>query len=449
MQNFEYIKKTDKIFFVGIGGISQSALALYLKSLGYEVLGSDKAENEQVRKLKTHGVKVYIGHKKENVIGVNVCVYTSAVNDANPEIAYLKNSGARLIKRSELLAEIVKLFKTSVGVSGTHGKTTTTTMICEILTKSKNRVTGFIGGESLSFGNLLIGSSDTIVFEACEYKKNFLDILPKISVVLNVDNDHADTFIDENDRITTFKKFAENTLCFYNKDDEACKKVAPYSAISFAIKNNAIYNAVNLRKNQTGYSFTVKYYNKSLGRIHLSASGKHNVYNALASFSVAHTLGVCPRQIKSALENYGGVKRRNEYLGKFNGADFYADYAHHPKEISSYLEIYSKKYKDVTVIFQPHTFSRTKALMNDFVKCFNQELSVYIYKTYSARENYDKEGSALKLCENIKKNSCQNAIYLNTDKALKALLNSKAVQGKIVLIIGAGDLYNIVKKFLK
>lgn len=448
MREIYSIEKKEKVFFVGIGGVSMSGLAVYLKKLGYDVLGSDKVNSEQTENLVKNGIKVFIGHKKENVSGATIGVYSSAISNENPELLALKKSGARLIKRSELLGEIIKGYKVSVGVSGSHGKTTTTTMITEILKASCKSVTAFVGGESVSFGNLLIGNGDIIVFEACEYKKNFLDLKPTISVVLNIDDDHADTFVDEKDRVSTFNEYAKDSLCFYNKDDESASKLNLYTSISFGIDKRAVFRAINVRKNDLGYSFTIVRYNKKIERINLKIKGRHNVYNALVSFAVAYSLGVEQKIIKRSLENFGGVKRRNEFLGEFNGAKIYADYAHHPSEIKAYLDCFNENFKDVVVIFQPHTYSRTRALMGKFIECFSEKFPVYIYKTYPAREKHDIKGSGYTLYKELKRKIGPSAYYLKNETELKGVVLSKKMENKTILVIGAGDVYEKIKKFL-
>ncbi len=448
MQTKLQIFEQEKIFFIGIGGVSMSALALYLKSVNLKVGGSDQTQSAETLKLKDNGIEVFIGHNQNNINGYTMVVYTSAINGLNPELMRAKQLGLKILRRSELLGIIVKGYNNSIAVCGSHGKTTTTSMLTCVFNNSALNPTAFIGGSSPSLNNLIKGKNDYVILEACEYKKNFLDIKPKISVVLNIDDDHVDTFTSEKDRYETFSEFTKNTLCFYNKDDIKNYSLSAKKLISFGIKSDCDYLAVNIRKNQNGYSFTVKHNFQNLIRVNLKVSGKHNVYNALACIAVSHHFKLNLKLVKFALENFNGVKRRNEYLGSFLGLKVFADYAHHPTEIKAYLDSQNKNLKDSIVVFQPHTYSRTKVLKEKFVKVLLKDFNLIIYKTYSAREKYDRNGSAKSLFYAIKEKGKPNVYYVESKKNFLSTIKLLKNGNNRLYVLGAGDIYQIMKDYI-
>lgn len=445
MLNLSKFNKIKSIFFIGIGGISMSALALFFKNANYKVGGSDIKFSNETDTLTSNGVTIFIGHNASNIIGYDAIVYTSAISSDNPELLTAKKLGLKIFKRSEILGEITKLYKNSIAVCGSHGKTTTTTLIYRALNYCNLCPTGFIGGISDNESNYQKGNKDYLVLEACEYKKNFLDIKPTVSVVLNIDDDHVDTFTSSEDRENTFSEFAKNTICLYNYDDKACKNIKAKNLISFGLYEGADYRAVYIRKNKNAYSFTVKYKNKALVRINLKLEGKYNIYNALSAVSVAHYFGLDLKLVKRAIESFGGVKRRNEYLGKIESLNSYADYAHHPSEIKAYLSSKKEILDKTIVVFQPHTYSRTKTLKENFVSSLLGQHDLIIYKTYPAREKFDYSGSAYSLYKAIKKIKA-NTFYAKNDKELLSIIIRLKSTKQNLLILGAGDLYDIIKK---
>lgn len=448
MDVLEIYKNSNKVHFVGIGGVSMSSLAEYAVNNGKSVSGSDIGESSKIEKLIKKGATVYNFHHKNNVSGANLVVVSSAIREDNPEIVFAKEKGLPIIKRSELLNAFMKEYRKRVAVSGCHGKTTTTAMIGEILKEAKHYPTVFLGGEYGKEENLCIGKSDVVVAEACEYKRNLLDISADISVVLNVDNDHMDCYESMSDLVDTFRRFAQNGLSVINKDDKYFDSLCGVSTISFGINSFANYKAERLKNKENGYSFTVYAYSRKAERINLKIKGKHNVYNALASYAVCDLLGVPSFTIKKALENFTGVKRRNEYIGKIQNAKVFADYAHHPKEIQSILDVYAIKGEEVAVVFQPHTYSRTKNLMSDFVDTLKKVDKLYILDTYSAREDYDSEGSAKALSENINY-SGGKSVFVKNEEELKTKLKYIAKETNVFLFLGAGDVYDICKSIAK
>ncbi len=423
-----------------------SALAEYLLSKGKSVSGSDRTENEQTDRLKKLGSKIFAGHYSKNVNGSQAVVYTSAINDDNPELKFAKKHGIPLIKRSELLSEALNEYKTSICVAGSHGKTTCTAMLSRVLKDLELSPTAFIGGEDVVLGNFHKGDGDFVVCEACEYKRNFLNLQSKIKIALNIDNDHLDSFGSMENAVKDFRAFVKNSVAFVNADDENCKSLAGVKTYTFGIEGIADYTAKRIKKKRYGIRFAVYKNDKKLGGIKLFLFGKHNVYNALAVVGVCDYLGLDFKSVSKSIESFRSVKRRSEYLGKFGKTAVYADYAHHPKEIEAVLTAFGVNGKDA-VIFQPHTYSRTKILINDFVRSLKNIKNLAIYKTFSAREKDDYSGSESKLClELSKKSDYVPALCLN-EKELFAFI--KTLKGKKrVFVLGAGDIYYSVKNFL-
>lgn len=441
--------KVKKVHFTGVLGVSNSALVKHLLNKNYAVCGSDNDKNGDFLALNQLGAKVSYRHSARKVNGADLLVYSSAVSDKNSEIRYAKNKGIPIVKRSELLGEILSDYKSVIAVSGCHGKTTATAMIADMLILAGNRPTVFVGGETVAFGNYLYGECDFALAEACEYRKNFLDIKPTVSVVLNIDNDHLDSYKDKNDLIATFEQFISGSVAVINVDDEYAKKLKTSSAITYGILNNAVITATNIKKGEIGYSFTARAYGRALGKITLPVFGEHNIYNALATLAVAEQFKVPFSIVKQALENFKGVYRRNEYLGEFNGAKCFADYAHHPNEIIATLKAFGENFDDYAVVFQPHTYSRTKYLLEDFVNSLKKVKSLAIYKTYAAREKLDKSASEKTLCERIKSVSNQTVCVLENEKDLEKIMLEFSKKHRAILFLGAGNIYHLVKKLIK
>ncbi len=448
MTIFNLLPKNVKVHFIGIGGINMSALAKHLKMQGFIVSGSDICVNNTAE-LRSLGIKVFNNHSQENVKKADVVVYTSAIKSDNPELDYAIKNNLILVKRSELLGQIMAKYKKSIAISGSHGKTTTTDMIANMLICANLKPTVFLGGRDKSFGNYLCGSGDIVVVEACEYQKNFLDLSPSISVILNVDNDHMDTYKNIDNMVSAFYEFSKNSISIINIDDKMSKTICTEKTISFAKNSLANFMAKNISYNGKGYSFTVYQGYRRLGRIKLNVAGEHNVYNALASMAVASQLKVPFSVQKTALENFWGTERRNEFIGSRFNLDFYCDYAHHPNEISAMLLTYSIENSEFITVFQPHTYSRTKLLLNDFINCFSNISPLIIYKTYPAREKYLKSGSAKTLFDrlnNLAKESGKKVYYATNKKQLEGLIKLLSASAKKAVFLGAGDIYDIAKE---
>lgn len=436
-----------QFYFIGAGGVSMSGLIKHLHLSGQNVSGSEIGALDQVQELKKLGIKIYDKHLPKQVKTAQTVVYTSAVSDDNPELTYAKTHGKQVIKRSELLGKILSEHKTSIGISGCHGKTTATAMLAHVLISANKQPTVFLGGNDIDFGNYLSGSKEIAVAEACEYKRNFLDLKPNIAVVLNVDNDHLDTYKTEQNLCDTFSEFISQSISVINADDRLSKKLFNSTTVTFGIDNTATYTAKNVSQTSNGCSFTACAYGRVLGRIKLNVCGRHNVYNALSAIAVGDILRIDFKHIKNGLQNFKGVQRRNEYLGKNFGVNFYADYAHHPREITATVKTFCTQHENFITVFQPHTFSRTRLLMQDFISALKTLSPLIIYKTYPAREDYDELGSAETLYKNLVLQGT-NCYYASTMKEVINILKKHKQENKTALFLGAGDIYQIAKDIL-
>lgn len=440
--------KTGKIYFIGIGGVSMSALAKLLRCTGYQVSGSDAVCNESVESLKNTGVFVrtgeFGGEVCEALKNAETVVYTDAISKKDGELLYAQKSGKKILKRGELLSLVSKKFSYSTAVAGSHGKTTCTAMCAHILKAVRAPFAAHIGGEDSRFGNFYINGFEHFLTEACEYKKNLLALTPDRAIVLNVDLDHMECYEGEADLVDTFRTFCQKSkTAFICADDKRSEKLGDFP--TFGIKNPfADYRAVDLKQTGERYSFTLHEYGRELCRIRLSCVGFCNIYNALAAFAAMRSYGFDAQEIVQGIEDFRAVKRRYEEIGKYKGGSFVCDYAHHPKEILSTIATAQKATKKrLFVVFQPHTYSRTKLLMEEFVKVLSPIRNLVVYQTYAAREKYDEAGSAQTLSARV------GSIYAENVVALKTFLEKTLKDGDEVLFLGAGDIYYVAKFVLK
>ena len=449
--------KNKKFHFIGIGGISMSGLAFMLMHNQIYVQGSDLAKNQETEKLEKAGVKVFYEHKKENVKNANIVVYSSAIKDDNEELVEAKQKGKIILKRAELLGLIAGLYKYVIAISGSHGKTTTTAMIAEILMQANKNPTIHIGGNLNSISSSYkLGGNEFFVTEACEYKDNYLYILPDIAVVLNIDADHLDYFKSLDGVKESFYKFVCNVkkggISIVSKDDANSKDIVEnLDSATFGFDKKADIYAVNIKEYKPCYySFDVKFSKFKLGNIKLNVLGKHNILNALASILVSICLGIDFEDTKVALENFSGVERRCQFIKNINGASIYHDYAHHPEQIKKMIqvgrELIFKTGGKVIVIFEPHTYSRTKFLIDEFAKCFIGANEVIFAPVYSAREKQEEGFDSLKLTNTVRDLKI-NAIYLETFEEIKCKVLETAKEGDVVFILGAGTIEKLAKMF--
>ncbi len=446
IQGFE---RNERFFFIGIGGISMSALAEFLCVNGYTVTGFDDNEGECVAKLKKKGVFIFTKKITEKVFNglenASVIVYTDAISVNHPLYQSAIRKGKLMLSRAELLGKICGEFPSSIGVSGSHGKTTCTAMTARALSAVNAKFTAHIGGMDSFLGNFCAYGEEFFVTECCEYKKNLLKIPCESVVVLNIDLDHMECYKNEEELTRVFREFCQKAKrVFVCADDEKCLSLGDY--VTFGIKNQfADYRAINIKEVGQSYHFTVQEYGKELCKIRLKAKGICNVYNALASFAVIRSYGFSEREIVTGLEVFSGVKRRFEEIGSYNGATCICDYAHHPKEIASTIQTATGLYKNrLFVVFQPHTYSRTKLLMQEFVDVLRKIENLVVYKTYPAREFYDESGSAKTLSENV-----GGCLYVENIKELKYWLKRNVHVGDAVLFLGAGDIYFVAEQIVK
>ena len=439
------IRNKQKIHFVGIGGVSMSSLAVWAKRCGHEVSGSDMQYSDIVKKLINFGINISIGHDINNVKEASLVVYSNAT-DTSCEVAHAKKLGIKTVSRAQFLAGVLKEYSNTVCVAGAHGKTTTTALVYNVLKTAGKLPSLHLGANLISSGRSYeYSNKDSMVCEACEYKDAFLHFPTSIGVILNIAPEHLDYFKDYNGVLNSFNKFANNSqnlvinYDFFNKNavffEHFDKKV-----LTFGL-NYGNFTAKNIVQNNNGtYCFDCYKNDKYYLKIKLNLIGKHNVLNALATIAVCDMLKISKKHICTGLQTFEGVERRFEYLHK--DKFLVHDYAHHPDEISATLTETLNFYKHkLLVVFQPHTYSRTKHLMQDFKKCFLKAKEVLILKTYSAREKYDAKGSAKCLANNLG----NNAKYIRSFKIAKEYVCDKIKQGYGVLFLGAGDIYSFSK----
>lgn len=429
----------NSFYLIGIGGVSMSGLAKFLLAKGKTVAGSDIAAGDYTAELIEAGIKVSIGAVCESVSAYEVVIYTDAVKEDNPQLSEAKLLKKFIYSRGQFLYEVSRTFKTVIAVSGCHGKTTCTAMLAHIFAAANKEFCSHIGGRDKTFSNTYYCGNSYFLTEACEYKKNFLLLKPDIGVVLNSDADHLECYGSKENLISAYRQFisvsgVSVSLCGDNV----------IGGITFGYGKNADYHAKNVKLAGGVYSFTVCEGACELGNFKLSVYGKHNVLNALAATAVARSAGIPFRYIKEGIAGFSGVERRFEIIGTVNGAPVIADYAHHPNELRATL----KTAKKVTagrlfVVFQPHTYSRTKNLFKDFVKVLSPLNNLLIYRTFAAREYFDDSGSALTLSQSVKK-----SVYADDPRDLADYF-SLARQGDAVLVLGAGDIYDIAKSVLE
>lgn len=443
------MKKYDKVHFLGIGGISQSALALILKSQGVGVSGSDIVESETVTRLRKNGIDITINGVSGALYGSDLVVKTASIPDNDKELLLAKKLNKTIITRAELLGEIAKTYRKVISISGTHGKTTTTGMIAKIFCDAGKNPTVHIGGEfDFMNGNLRVGGQDYFITEACEYVDSFLCLKSDISVILNIQKDHLDYFKNFSNIKKSFKKFAQNTklggIVVYNGDDIGLLGVRANN-IAYSISNKGILTAKNIIEYVPGkYSYDCYFLGTLLGRVYLGVYGEHNISNSLSAICVGLNEGIAFDSMARSLFDYCGAKRRFESYGELFGTLLVHDYAHHPAEIVATIRLAKHIAKgDLYVVFQPHTFSRTKLLLKDFKTCFKGAKEVFVYKTYGARETAEQGLGHIGLTKELK-NSGVCATAFNNYLSMLKFIFPKLKSGDILLVLGAGDIVNFL-----
>jgi len=454
--SFDFIKN-KRVHFIGIGGISMSALAEILLEKNFQVSGSDTKSSKTTERLKSKGAKIYIGQISKNITpDINLVVYTAAISENNEELLQAQNLKIPLMDRAEFLGEIMKGHKYNVAVSGTHGKTTTTSMLSSITLEANIDPTILVGGNlDIIGGNVRIGNSPYFITEACEYKESFLKFFPFIGVILNIDADHLDYYKDIDEIQKAFIKFAklipQEGYLVCCADDKRMGEVisnANCNIISYGIERGEV-TAKNILFDGEGRAlFEVYKSDKKLFSLNLSVPGKHNILNALASISVSLILNISIDNIKEGLKNFKGTHRRFEIKGKRKGVVVIDDYAHHPTEIKATLNT-ARNYphERIVCVFQPHTFSRTISLFKEFTAAFDNVDELILADIFAAREKDTGEVSSSMLCDELVKRgiNCRNIKDFNS---IIQYLNDILKEGDILLTIGAGDIFQVGELYL-
>ena len=443
-----YIKPGIKGHMAGIGGVSMAPLAEVLHNMGLEITGSDLHESEAVDRLRDLGIKVMIGQRVENITpDIDFLVRTAAVRDENAEIIAARANGIPVFERTEAWGAIMMDYKNALCISGTHGKTTTTSMSTHILIAAHRDPTVMIGGTLplLETGHR-VGSGDTIILESCEYYDSFLSFFPTVAVVLNIEADHLDYFDDLDDIKDSFRQFAalvpqDGYIVANAEDENTMAALAPLgrALLTFGLESGADVYAANIEIAGGGSEFDVIYKGEVFARIKLRVPGMHNIKNALAATASAICLGVGADAVVEGLGSFTGALRRFEFKGRINGADIYDDYAHHPGEIKVLLDaVKLLDYKRAIIVFQPHTYTRTKALFGDFQAELTRADVLYLTDIYAAREQNSVGVSSLELADAI-----PGSRFVSDFKDLENELRTIALPGDIILTVGAGDIYKV------
>lgn len=445
----ELLKDRKSIYFIGIGGINMSSLAHITQVNGYRTGGSDRVATALTAKIEAAGIEVNYNHEAANVEGYDAVVYTVAISADNPEYVRAGELGLPRISRADYLGYIMTEYSRRIGISGMHGKSTCTSMCAEMLLHSKKEPTVLSGAELKSVGAAYyIGGNENFVFEACEYMDSFLDFNPNIAVVLNIEMDHVDYFKSMEQIRASFGKFmsiaGEGGVAVINADDDNVLEAAKNyngSVISFGVNNpDASLKAENISSDQGRYSFDAIFEGKHYARVSLSVSGYHNVYNALAAVAVGMICGLSKEEIVDGIASFVGVCRRMDLKGRFDGAYIYDDYGHHPTEIKATLagarEMTDKK---LVCVYQPHTYSRTAALFDEFVEALKNCDKVILAPIYAAREINESGVSSDQLANRIGEKATAAKDFEDAAAQLCGCISD----GDVAVVMGAGDIYKV------
>ena len=446
-----YLRPDMHAHLIGIGGVSMSPLADVLHKSGMIITGSDLSESATVQHLRSLGITVYQGHHADHISGADCIIRTAAVHDDNPEIAVAHQAGIPVFERAEAWGAIMKQYQNALCVSGTHGKTTTTSMCTEIFMAAHRDPTVMIGGilPSLGTGHR-VGQGDTIILESCEYYNSFHAFSPTVAIILNVDADHLDFFKDLEDIQNSFRHFAslvpEQGWVIANADDLNTMNAIfglNRPILTFGIQNGTV-TAQNITWNNGFATFDLMEDGVCLGSISLQVPGIHNVYNALAAACAARKLNIPLAAIQEGLHNFTGAGRRFEYKGHYHGAAVYDDYAHHPSELHAlFTAVKNLDYKRIICAFQPHTYTRTKELFDEFLSVLRLPDLVLLAEIYAAREQNTLGISSMDLVKQL-----PNAQYCVTLADVTEQLKELAQPGDLILTVGAGDIYRAGEQLL-
>lgn len=447
------------VHFIGIGGISMSGLAEILLEEGFTISGSDAKQSALTDSLAQKGATIYIGQKASNLsIRPALVVYTAAIRKDNEEFKAAVDAGIPMLSRAELLGQIMDNYEKSIAVAGTHGKTTTTSMISQILLVAKADPTISVGGilEAIG-GNIRVGASEVFITEACEYTNSFLHFHPKYSIITSVEAEHLDFFKDIDDIRRSFHEFAGNTahdgVLIINGQIAALDQITnnlSCSVTTYGLCENDDFYAKNITYNDHACgTYTLMHKTEDLGTVSLSVPGRHNVSNSLAAIALCLNLGLPLDVIKKGLLQFGGTKRRFEYKGTKNGITVIDDYAHHPTEVAATLTA-ARNYPHgrIICVFQPHTYSRTKAFLSDFARVLSMADIVVLADIYAAREKNTIGISSKDLLAELQKNG-QESYYFPSFDEIEKFLSEKCINNDLLITMGAGDVYLIGEHLLQ
>lgn len=447
------------VHFIGIGGISMSGLAEVLLEEGFTVSGSDNKPSPLTEKLEAAGVSVFYGQKASNITeGIDAVIFTAAIHEDNEEYQEAARRGIPMLTRAQFLGQLMTNYEMPIAVSGTHGKTTTTSMLSHILLKAQADPTISVGGILNAIGgNIRVGHSEIFLTEACEYTNSFLEFFPKIGIILNIDEDHLDFFKDLADIRRSFRKFAElipaDGYLVINGEIENLEEIAgnlPCKVVTYGMDSRMDYSAANISYDELGrISFDFLKKGDFAERISLSVNGDHNVSNSLSALAAADILSIPADVSGRGLNEFGGTKRRFEYKGEVNGIAVIDDYAHHPTEIKAALKAAeSYPHREMWCVFQPHTYSRTKALFHDFTDALLLADHIVLADIYAARETDTLGVTSEALAEELREKGA-DAYYLPTFEEIEKFCLENCQKGDMLITMGAGDVVNIGEALLK
>ncbi len=451
----ELLKKVKRVHFIGIGGSGMCPLAEIMHKEGYILSGSDNNETDTLARIRSLGIPVTMGQKAENIRGAEMIIYTAALLKDNPELVAAKESGIPTFERSKLLGAVTRMYPNALCVSGTHGKTTTCSMLTQVLIESGFDPTAVIGGKlPLTGSNGIVGHSKHMVCESCEFVDTFLDLTPDVAVILNVDEDHLDYFKTMDNLKSSFIKFASSAtkVIIYNGDDENTIEVTRRAAdrsgkpvISFGLKEGNDFQASNITNENEYFSFDVIEKGKNLGRVTLGIPGKHNVYNALAVIACSLFSGVDFDSCAKGIADFSGAGRRFEKLAEINGITIIDDYAHHPLELEVTLRTaMDMGFNSVYAVFQPFTYSRTAMLFDDFVRVLSIPDHCVMTEIMGSREVNTYGIHTSQLAEKI-----DGSVWFNTFEEVARYVVDKALPGDCIITLGCGDIYKAAKIMIK
>ena len=449
----DFLQPGKRVHLVGIGGVSMCPLAEVLRGMGLTIQGSDMSDGPSVQRLKSLGIPVSQGHSAENLGDCDFVVRTAAVHDSNPEIAGAVARGIPVYERAQAWGAIMQRYPNALCVSGTHGKTTTTSMCTHIFLAAEKDPTVMIGGTLPLLGSgYRVGQGDTIILESCEYCNSFLFFYPTVAVILDVEEDHLDFFKDKADIEHSFHRFAElvpeSGFVIANADNEGAMEAVrglAHPVFTFGLEKAADCTAADLTGQDNFPAFDILIHGERYAHVKLGVHGRHNVLNALAAASAAYLLGLPGSAVEEGLAAFRGAARRFEYKGSFHGADIFDDYAHHPDELHALLDsVRGLGYRRTIVAFQPHTSTRTIKLFDRFVEELKRPDIAILAEIYAAREANTQGISSADLCRNI-----PGSVYCSTLDKVTEQLSSLAQPGDLILTVGAGDIYKVGEKLKK